>query len=222
MALLRALFSILLFSHLVLGSEMLGYLEQQVSHYIIHDCGLIQPPKSLCPPWKYHKDNNSSCVCGRGIHDTVQCSEDSSTVLFLTCNCMSYSENGDSLVMRACPFLCTNQFYTKISIDTNLSKLCDSDILQNRQGQLCGQCKDNHSPSPYSYQLKCADCSHYKYNWLKYLMMAYAPLTVFFFVVIIFRVNALSASIAKYLHLFLPNHFLSSNNESLKHICAFL
>ena len=37
-------------------------------------------------------------------------------------------------------------------------------------------------------------CSHYKYNWLKYLAVAYAPLTVFFFVVIIFRFNALSAS----------------------------
>ena len=197
MALLRALFSILLFSHLVLGYEVLDYLEQQVSHLnsnISHDYGLDKLPKSLCPPWKYRKENNSSCVCGRGIHDTVKCSEDSSTVLLLTCNCMSYSENGDGLVMGACPFLCTNRFYTKIYIDTNLSKLCDSDILQNRQGQLCGQCKDNHSPSPYSYQLKCADCSHYKYNWLKYLMMAYAPLTVFFFVIIIFRVSALSAS----------------------------
>ena len=167
MALLRALFSILFFSYLVLDSEMLYYLEQQVSHLndnISHDYGLDKLPKSPCPPWKYRNDNNSSCVCGREIHDTVQCSEDSSTVLLLTCNCMSYSENGDGLVMGACPFLYTNQFYTKINIDTNLSKLCDSDILQNRQGQLCGQCKDNHSPSPYSYQLKCADCSHYKYN----------------------------------------------------------
>ena len=63
-----------------------------------------------------------------------------------------------------------------------------------RIGQLCGRCKDNHSPSPYSYELKCANCSHYKYNWLKYLAVAYIPLTVFFFVVITFRLNALSAS----------------------------
>ena len=197
MALLRALSSILLFSHLVLGSEVLDYLKQQVPHLnsnISHDYGLDKLPKSPCPPWKYRKDNNSSCVCGHGIHDTVQCSEDSSTLLLQNCYCMSYSENGDHLVVGACPFLCTNRFYTRINADTNLSDLCNSDILQNRQGQLCGQCKDNHSPSPYSYQLKCADCSHYRYNWLKYLMMAYAPLTVFFFVVIIFRVNALSGS----------------------------
>ena len=59
---------------------------------------------------------------------------------------------------------------------------------------MCGKCKDNHSPSPYSYRLKCANYSHYKYNWLKYLAAAYVPLTVFFFAVITFRFNALSAS----------------------------
>ena len=197
MALQRVQISILLLSHLVLGSEWLDYLEQQVPHLkgnIRHERELEKPPKSPCPPWKYREDNNSSCVCGHGIHDIVECQKDTSTVLLLTCHCMSYSEDSDYLVMGACPYLCTNQFYTKITAETNFSNLCNSDILQNRQGQLCGQCTDNHSPSPYSYQLKCADCSHYKYNWLKYLTMAYVPLTVFYFVVIIFRINALSAS----------------------------
>ena len=36
---------------------------------------------------------------------------------------------------------------------------------------MCGHCKENHSPSPYSYQLKCAHWSHYKYNWLRYLVV---------------------------------------------------
>ena len=58
---------------------------------------------------------------------------------------------------------------------------------------MCGHCKENHSPSPYSYQLKCAHCSHYKYSWLKYLVMAYLPLTIFFLVVVFFRFSALSA-----------------------------
>ena len=194
MAFLRVLFSALHFLHLVFGFEMLEQQMPHLSNSNSHDCGLNKQLKSPCPPWKYHKDYNSSCVCGRGINDVIQCWEDSSTVLLLTCHCMSYSEDGDGLVMGACPYLCTNQFYTRIDAKTNFSNICNSDIPQNRQGQLCGQCTDNHSPSPYSYQLKCVDCSHYKYNWLKYLMIAYVPLTVFFFVVIIFRFNALSAS----------------------------
>ena len=147
-----------------------------------------------CPLWKYHKYHNSSCECGSEIHNVVGCSDNQSTISLLSCYCMSYNDNGDGVVVGACPFLCGNYFYMDIDSDTNLSTLCDGDIRQNRQGQMCGKCKDNHSPSPYSYLLKCADCSHYKYNWLRYLAVAYAPLTVFFFVVFIFRFNALSAS----------------------------
>ena len=145
-----------------------------------------------CLLWTYHKYHNSSCECGPGIDIVDYCNSKQLTLGLRSCYCMSYSDNGDGVVVRACPFLCGN--YILMDNDTNLSTLCDRYIRQNRQGQMCGQCKDNHSPSPYSYELKCAYCSHYKYNWLKYLAVAYAPLTVFFFVVITFRVNALSAS----------------------------
>jgi hypothetical protein len=159
-----------------------------------NDQGLKSSDKwPTCPLWKYHKYHNSSCECGSGIHNIVDC-RDNQSIFLLSCYCMSYSDNGDGVVMGACPFLCMNYFYIDIDADTNLSTLCDRHIRQNRQGQMCGQCKDNHSPSPYSYELKCAHCSHLKYNWLKYLVVAYAPLTAFFFVVITFRLNALSAS----------------------------
>ena len=108
---------------------------------------------------------------------------------------MSHSDNGNGVMVGACPFLCKNYVYMYIYYnDTNISTLCDRYIRQNRQGQMCGKCKDNHSPSPYFYQLKCADCSHYKYNWLKYLAASYGPLTVFFFVAIVFKINTFSAS----------------------------
>ena len=194
MTFLRVLFtSIIVFSHLALGYEITKYLERYSNGSISHDHGLDMP-KSSCPPWRYRR-YESECVCGSSIPQyIIHCRQNYSTIKLITCHCMSYSDNGDGVVVGACPFLCTSFFYTKIYADTNLSTLCDRDIRQNRQGQMCGKCKDNHSPSPYSYELKCADCSHYKYNWLKYLAMAYGPLTVFFFVVIMFRVNALSAS----------------------------
>ena len=151
-----------------------------------------QPMK--CSPWKYDKYNNSKCTCGERIHDIVICHENESTIRLLTCHCMSYSDSGNDIVVGACPYLCTNYFYTYIHDYDNLSELCDRDIHQNRQGQMCGQCKDEHSPSPYSYSLKCAHCKHYKHNWLKYILIAYLPLTLFFLVVIFFRLNALSGS----------------------------
>ena len=147
-----------------------------------------------CPPWKYHKYNNSSCECGANIYNIVDCEDDYSIVHLQSCHCMSYMDNSDddAVVMGACPYLCTDYIYLDIHADTK-NNLCNSDLQQNRQGQMCGHCKENHFPSSYSYQLKCAHCSHYKYNWLEYVVMAYLPLTIFFLVMIV-RFSALSAS----------------------------
>ena len=151
-----------------------------------------------CPPWNYDKYHNSSCFCGASLHGTIKCFQidDKSTVKLLTCNCMSYSDNSDSdeVLVGACPYLCTDKIYNEISQRKNLSNICNRDSQQNRKGQMCGQCLENHSPSPYSYTLKCADCSNYKHNWIKYMLMAYLPLTIFYLIVLFFRLNALSAS----------------------------
>ena len=152
-----------------------------------------------CPPWKYHKHHNSSCECGDSIHDIVLCSEDGNSVSLLTCHCMSYSDHSDMMLVGDCPYLCTNDFYTDISKNTDISDLCNRDIQQNREGQMCGKCLDNFAPSPYSYSFECSDCSNYEYNWIKYIAMAYIPLTIFFLVVIMFRLNAISPSMNSFI-----------------------
>jgi hypothetical protein len=190
MAVLRiAVYALALIYHIA-GAKRSNLSTSKYQNQLV--AGLHKWP--TCPLWKYHKYHNSSCECGSGIDNIIVGCKDNQSIFLLSCHCMSYSDNGDGVVMGACPFLCMNYFYIDIDADTNLSTLCDRHIRQNRQGQMCGQCKDNHSPSPYSYELKCAHCSHYKYNWLKYLVVAYAPLTAFFFTAIIFRLNALSAS----------------------------
>ena len=190
MSVLRALFVLCLISSLGLA-----FCDNRES-----DLDLGSSNKSeTCPPWKYDKYNNSTCVCGAKIHNIVVCSNIQSTVEVLTCNCMSYSDNGDDILVGSCPYLCTNNFYTSIKGRNDLSNICNRDINQNRQGQMCGQCVDNHSPSPYSYRLKCADCSNHRHNWIKYLLVAYLPLTVFYLVVIVFRLNALSASMNSFI-----------------------
>ena len=166
--------------------------------------GLVQQSSSIqsrlesgsksCSPWRYHKYHNSSCECGDHLNGIIICRNDQSTVSLLTCNCMSYSDHGDMVLVGSCLYLCSNNVYMEISEHTNLNQMCNSIVQQNREGQMCGKCVDNHSPSPYSYRLKCTHCSNYKHNWLKYLLIAYFPLTVFFVVVISFRCNAISPS----------------------------
>ncbi len=164
-----------------------------------HGANLVDNNKTTCPPWKYRKFHNSSCECGDSIHDVVLCDDD--RVFLLNCHCMSYSDHSDIMMLVGdCPYLCTNYFYTDIIFDsTDISELCDLYTQQNRKGQMCGKCLDNFAPSPYSYSFECSNCSNYNLKWIKYIAIAYIPLTIFFLVVIMFRFNAMSPSMNSFI-----------------------
>ena len=162
-----------------------------IDHSAIREIQLLN---NSCPPWKY-RNSNSTCVCGDSLGDIVLCEDDRSTVEILTCHCMSYSDQSDGVILAGnCPYLCTDSFYSIIHNQADVRDICNNDIQQYREGQMCGKCITNFSPSPYSYTFECAECSNYKNNWLKYILIAYLPLTVFFLIVIAFRFNAMSAS----------------------------
>ena len=147
---------------------------------------------SLCPPWKYQKAPNSTCECGSSIGQVVQCTNHS--VYIFTCHCMSYSEELGMDIMGSCPFLCENAFFIKVH--PNQDHLCNQ---INRTGQLCGKCSKGYAPAVYSYGSLCVQCTHYKHNWIKYLMIAYLPVTIFYVVVMLFRFNAMSPSVTAYI-----------------------
>ena len=157
-------------------------------HQSIHE---LERFNKSCPPWKYDKYHNSSCECGVALQGVVKCSNDRPSVFVLTCHCMSYSDQDDDmLLVGTCMYLSNQVYYSKVSELTDLNNLCNFFVQQNRRGQMCGQCVDNHSPSPYSYLLKCAHCSDYRYNWIKYILIAFLPLTILYLFMVIFKFNA--------------------------------
>ena len=46
--------------------------------------------------------------------------------------------------------------------------------------------------SVYSYSLACVECSNYTMNWIKYIAVAFLPLTLFLGVIVIFRLSVIS------------------------------
>ena len=62
----------------------------------------------------------------------------------------------------------------------------------NRDGPMCSKCRKNFSPLVYSYDLKCIACTDSYHNWLKFIAVAFIPLTLFYLVVILFRIDAAS------------------------------
>ena len=75
-------------------------------------------------------------------------------------------------------------------------KLCGP---YQRTGVMCGKCIDGYSSPVYSYNLSCVECSDYKYNWLKYIVIAYLPLTLFYIVVVLFRFSATSGHVVGFI-----------------------
>ena len=142
---------------------------------------------------------NDSCTCGSSLNDKVVCHENKGVYAIVNCFCMTTGEQDEATgepeaLVGPCLFTCTvfNHTYNTLTNQT-LEGINDGTCRPyNRHGRLCGKCQPNHGLPVYSFSLSCVNCTYYKYNWLKYIAVAYIPLTAFYFFIITFRVSATS------------------------------
>ena len=138
-----------------------------------------------------HKDHAIATLQG-----IVSCNNGNFSVI--DCYCATYNTREELLEVGACIFNCESyNSDTKSTIDflylNDELKICGS---FNRTGTLCGRCLDGQYVSAYSFNLECKRCDNVVRNWFLYIMAAYLPLTLFYFVVLFFKVNVASG----YLH----------------------
>lgn len=155
-----------------------------------------------CPTWFYHKERgnagtNDSCECGTSLGGIVSCNNITGEVRVLDCFCITL--NGDSsksTVVGRCLFNCVNSsaYTTDIiyhSVWPNTTELNQQTCgYLNRKGRFCGECIDNFFVPVYSFNLTCMQCS--KHNWIKYIAIAFIPLTGFYFLVVLFSISVTS------------------------------
>ena len=145
--------------------------------------------------WMYY--SNGTCVCGSDIYGAVSCSNRYNQISILRCNCMTYDEN-EGVLAGSCLYGCgyfndssgwSQHVYHPLPM--NVSRLNNAMCgWLNRDGRLCSKCKEGFSPLAYSYDLNCVKCTNSKYSWLKFAAAAFIPHTIFYFIVILFRINA--------------------------------
>ena len=153
---------------------------------------------TTCPPW-FIPDSNSTtgCKCGSTRENIVKCDNVSQRSYLFQCYCMTYNQDIQVAVVAHSFFGCLlqtepNTFY--IPLTSTIPKL--NELMcghANREGQLCGRCKDGFAVPIYSYDLSCVRCSEHTTNWVKYIAVAFLPLTAFLVIVIVFRISACSA-----------------------------
>ena len=146
-----------------------------------------------CPLWT--SEEAGVCKCGKNLREIVQCQDNKGVQQLFECFCMTTTEGNNSLpLVGSCPYTCKVMYNTYLNITTNTSldlnkKTCG---LFYRTGVLCSKCIEGYGLPVYSYNLSCVNCTNYKYNWIKYVAVAYGPLTLFYIAAVIFRISATS------------------------------
>ena len=156
-----------------------------------------------CPTWTYNYTSNGStfCKCGYGSDSVITCDQSSLKVEISKCYCMTYSEKYEDEVMGICAYNCylntRDQKYYDVPKNTSLLNNATCGIY-NRQGQMCSWCLEGYGVSVYSYEFYCAKCTEYEYNWLKYVVIAYLPLTLFYLVIVCFKISVVKSLLIAY------------------------
>ena len=163
-----------------------------------------------CSTWFNHPQDRRSneCECGSSLDGVVLCNNVTHEVGILNCYCMTSNgaSGNNTTVVGKCLSNCGNISYPSIDgvhdhvyhpVSPKITELDDKSCgYLNRKGRLCGECKDNFSVPAYSYSFQCIECSGT--SWLKYIAVAFIPLTGFYFLIIIFSVSATSPKLKSF------------------------
>ena len=178
--------------------EVIGYVKQleNVSTKVAE-----QLSPSCHGPWTIavSKGNTTSChdQCGSNLGGLVKCDGNSFEVKVLTCYCMTHSKKDPNItVVGACLYAC----HQTRGSDYHGEGYCGHKASA-RDGQLCGRCRKNFSLPVYSYDWHCVNntlSSGYSNHWIKYIAVAYGPLTIFFLVIMMLHISAPSPSMSAF------------------------
>ena len=153
-----------------------------------------------CPPW-FVPDNRSTTGCScKSSFPAVKCGPDSPLLHFG--NCMTYNSKTEVTEFGSCPYIAhyntttvDHVFY--IQLPSNVSSLNEFMCGPlNREGPLCGMCKHGYGIALYSYTLECSKCWGYGYGWVLYYFLELFPITVMYFLVVIFHIRATSSPLS--------------------------
>jgi len=161
-----------------------------------------------CPPWS-KCDANGGCDCiklpGHPLACDLTTGPSSEPHLYiLDCYCITYQISRSLIEVGQCNYNCARH------VDSQLMDMVYQPLPQNlsswndfmcgpfeRSGSLCGSCSNDRDyyPRAYSFNLSCIECKGTNFHWLKYILLAYGPLTVFYLIIFFFRVDIQSSQL---------------------------
>ena len=160
-----------------------------------------------CSTWFNRYSQDGPCECGKSLGSVIACNNETREVGVLGSYCLTsngheHEDGCDSNVVGRCLVIVnhgekvqgTDELYSKVypNISEQDRQTCG---YLNRQGRLCGECKEHHYVSAYSYDMKCYNCTSGLWSSVvQYVCIAYLPLTVFLCMVVLLRISVTSPS----------------------------
>ena len=156
-----------------------------------------------CPPgFIATSDNKCQCAEVPYTEGTLVCNNENLISQLIITNCMSsYGSNDSILVAGTCQFLFGYANSSRITLPQDPS-LVEEAVCGplNRQGVLCGACKDGYSPAAYSYLNECTKCNEVS-GWFVYIAAQYMPIFVLFVLVTVFNLTIITPATNAFLFL---------------------
>ena len=152
-----------------------------------------------CPPWFFYNATTKQCECysSPSTDNIVKCTKQGALLRFGYC--MTHTQ-GEGFFVGLCEYFKLSSFenVTKeddyIVLPDNTSELNDFMCRPlNRKGVLCSECIDGFGPSVTSIGHTCSNCTNAWYGLPLYLFLELVPITMFYFIVLCFKINVTSA-----------------------------
>ena len=146
-------------------------------------------------PWSCCDHENCKCkdILPNGI---VKCGK-KNTLSIRNSYCLTIDEKTDTLEAGQCLYNYNTYDFMYNDLPRNKTKLndfmCNKQTELHRTGTLCGKCQDGYYPLAYSFDMTCVQCPNGKFNWWKFVLAAFLPLTVFCFIILFFKINVVSS-----------------------------
>ena len=177
--------------------------------------------KGDCPLWG--KRIHNECVCREELagYQSVKCDDKTLQLSVIKCHCVTFDNKTKQLFGGNCIENCMNNHtdqYLQLPKETFKINQFMCEERWNRTGRLCGKCLPGHSPLAYSYDMRCVKCPEGNRNIWKYILVAFGPLTLFYFLVLFLKINANSS----YLHGYIIFSLIISTEISARNLIRYV
>ena len=188
-----------------------------------------------CPPWFFYNTTTNQCQCYNNQHldRDIHCTE--TGVYIGLGNCMTYNANEGTFFAKCFYFQLPHGSVLasgSLRLPSNISELDDFMCRpMHRKGRVCSECIDGFGPSVTSFGYKCTKCSDSWKNVLLYALVEFGPATIFYFLVLTFRISMTSSPMTCFIFysqlmvytllkdpVILNKVFIQSQSEAVKYV----